>query len=268
MNATVITEWITALAPVLSTAVVVASVFVNKAIIKAETDTQLERYKSQTKDDVNGIIKENIESVKNDLNNDEILTNKIKNDYTKHLKQCSEHKQYLEVKISELFVAIGSINKSIDDMATKHDIYKNNKAFIAHLWNTMKKATEILDKDDQTITLQYFNFIHNRIEEIDKYIRTIGLQKIDSNSFDIKMSQAIMDSKAYCQCLPLDRALVESYFSNKNLCVFRYKKELFKMLNESKRLNNIDGQYKTLTTRWTELLCNEFIRHFFIKGRE
>ena len=251
MSAEIIKGYVEAFAPIISSFVVIVGFFSTKKMLRNEVDVMLTKFEASTENKAREASASTIANTQTAVST--------------HIVECSKYRKEFDTKVGEILVAITALSVDIKEHSTMLGMYDSYKAFIREIQQTIHHSVKVLGHDDAVKATKYLLTIYEHIKTMTKYIEESDIVGCDRLVFDAMMEQAICDSKQIAMELGFDVKKIESYFSRKNLSVHSFKKEFFGMISSAGIVNNVSRQYKTLTIRWTEKLCNEFIRHFFIE---
>ncbi len=239
----------------ISNVVVVGVVFFsmkyNLKNLKTEYDLCLEKYRNSLKDNIKSELIEIFENIKSVVNKHDV--------------------QFLteETLIKEMQLSLSEIKTDVRELnvrSLRHEeslsMYKNNDTFIKEIRETVNHSLEILKDNDKLIAKEYLYIVSNKVCEMIEYINLQGLSTLSRLDFDAFATNSIKECRTkFEQLFGSDKAKV--YFRT-TLPVHNYKVELFNLLDEA-RVNNIDRRFRTLTIKWLEELCANFIRTMYMK---
>jgi len=258
MSVELIKEYVGAISPVLSSIVVVAGFYSTKKMLKSEVDVMLTKFEASTETKA----RESASKVVSDTQKELFATEK---NMEAHLKECEQHRRTFENTVGEILVAVTALSNDIKEHSVALSMYDSYKAFTREIQHTIHHSVKVLGNQDAMMATKYLLGIYEHIKSMTKYIEDNNITGCDKLVFDAMTEQAIADSKLLALELGFDEDKINEYYSRKNMAVHQFKKEFFEMVSSAQIVNNVSRQYRTLTIRWVEKLCNEFIRHFFIE---
>lgn len=250
MSAEIIKGYVEALAPIISSFVVIVGFFSTKKMLRNEVDVMLTKFEASTENKAR-----------------EASASTIANTHTAvstHIAECSKYRKEFDTKVGEILVAVTALSVDIKEHSTMLSMYDSYKAFTREIQHTIHHSVKVLGNQDAIKATKYLLGIYEHIKHMTKYIEDNNITGCDRLVFDAMTEQAIADSKLLALELGFDETRINEYYSRKNMAVHQFKKEFFDMISSAQTVNNVSRQYRTLTIRWVEKLCNEFIRHFFI----
>lgn len=219
--------------------------------LKSDNRADFESFKNDIRGFVEGIITKGLEDVKSSVNKHDIifLDNDIK---------------FNDIKTS--LCLIQGQNQEQTEMLKQHErklsMYNDNECFRKEIRDTVNHSLDVLGGDDKMIAGEYLYMVCQKVIEMVKYVQINGLTTLQITEFDAFTSNATKCCwDKFASLYGSDRA--KSYFKS-TLPVHSYKQELFELIADSK-VNNIERRFRTLTIKWLEELCSNFIRTIYIK---
>lgn len=231
--------------------VIFLSMKYNLKNLRTEYDLCLEKYRNSLKTSITDDIKEILEDIKSVVNRHDI--------------QFLAEKESIK-DVNKTLVVIQNDIKDIRNMSLQHEeslsMYKNNDTFIKEIRETVNHSLDILKDDNKLVAKEYLYVVSNKVCEMIEYINLQGLTTLSRLDFDAFATNSIKECRTkFEQLFGSDKARV--YFRT-TLPVHNYKVELFNLLDDA-RVNNIDRRFRTLTIKWLEELCANFIRTMYMK---
>lgn len=234
------------------TAVIVGfGIYWQSGKLSSDNKAEFEKFKNDIVKLVNDIIKDKIEDIKSVVNKHDIhfLNDEIK------FKDIQVSLQLIQEQNKEQYEFLKAHEKKIG-------MYEDTESLLKEVRETVKHSLDVLPDDDRKIASEYLYCIANKVCEMIKNIQSTSLQSLTRLEFDAFMANSLMECKIkYEQLFGSDN--LNKYF-NKTLPIYQYKEELFDILDD-KTVNNIDRRFRTLTIKWLEELCVNFIRVNYIK---
>jgi len=171
-----------------------------------------------------------------------------------------------ELDYNKALELIQEQNTKQTELLEKHEVklsmYNDNECLLREIRDTVNHSMDILDKDNKLLASEYLYTVSSKVCEIISYIQTNGLTTLSKAEFDGFMINSLKDCEVkFSYIFGSDKA--KAYFRN-TLPVHSYKEELFVLLDDL-RVNNVDRRFRTLTIKWLEELCANFIRTMFFK---
>jgi len=234
------------------TAVIVGfGIYWQSGKLSSDNKAEFEKFKNDIVKLVNEIIKDKLEEIKSVVNKHDI------------------HFLNDEVKFRDIQVSLQLIqdqNKEQYDYLKLHEkkigMYEDTESLLKEVRETVRHSLEVLPCDDRKIASEYLYCIAGKVCEMIKNIQATSLQSLTRLEFDAFMANSLRECQIkYEQLFGSDN--LNKYF-NKTLPIYQYKEELFDILDD-KTVNNIDRRFRTLTIKWLEELCVNFIRVNYIR---
>jgi len=238
-----------------SNAVIIGVVFFsmryNLKNLKTEYDLCLEKYRNSLKDSIKDDIKDILEDIKSVVNRHDV----------QFLTEETLIKE-MQLSLSEIKTDVRELNVRSLQHEESLSMYKNNDTFIKEIRETVNHSLDILKDDNKLVAKEYLYVVSNKVCEMIEYINLQGLTTLSRLDFDAFATNSIKECRTkFEQLFGSDKARV--YFRT-TLPVHNYKVELFNLLDDA-RENNIDRRFRTLTIKWLEELCANFIRTMYMK---
>jgi hypothetical protein len=228
------------------------AIYLQSKKLHSDNRADFEVFKNEVRTLVDTHVKNSLESVKNTINIHDIafLDNEAKfNDIKRSLEliSCQNREQTI------------LLNKHED----KISMYESMDSLLREVRNTVKHSMDILDKNDRLVASEYLYLVSHKVCEMIEYVQGQGLITLSRLEFDAFMVNTLNECKTkFANLFGVDKA--SAYFRNQ-LPIYNYKEELFKLLDDSS-VNNIERRFRTLTIKWLEELCANFIRIMYMKG--
>jgi len=228
------------------------AIYLQSKKLHSDNRADFEVFKNEVRELVENHIKDSIESVKSSINTHDII-------FLDNETKFNDIKRSLEL--------ISCQNKEQTRILSKHEdkisMYESLDSFLREIRNTVNHSMDILNKNDKLTASEYLYLISHKACEIVEYVQGQGLLTLSRLEFDAFMVNTLNECKSkFASLWGTDKA--SAYFRNQ-LPIYSYKEELFKLLDDPS-VNNIERRFRTLTIKWLEELCANFIRTMYMKG--
>jgi len=248
--------------PIIAGTIIVIGMFLNSKVFKAENRASMEAFKNDVTDKINGLFTGKLEDIKSVLNQHDIDLLTEKTEIKEINISLSAIRETLTFQYNKLENAISEQTKLLHEHENKLSMYDNFDCFLREIRKTVNHSLDILSEQERIIAKEYLYTVSAKVCDMVEFIHTQGLTTLSKIDFDAMTSNSIHDCKEkFSHIYGSDKT--EQYFKNIT-AVYEYKKELFKLI-EDEKVNNIERRYKTLTLKWFETLCANFIRIMYIK---
>lgn len=219
--------------------------------LKSDNRADFEVWKNNIRELVNSLLKESLEDIKSEINKHDIyfLNNENKfNDLKASLQLISEQ----NVQQTKL----------LEKHEVKLSMYNDTECLLKEVRETVNHSMDILSKEDKQLASEYLYLVSAKTCEMLSYISQQGLLTLSRLELDVFTSNAVNDCRTKFEYLfGSDKA--KAYFKSM-LPIHSYKEQLFQLLDDA-TVNNIERRFRTLTIRWLEELCANFIRYMYLK---
>ena len=219
--------------------------------LKSDNRADFEVFKNEVRELVNSLLSSSLNDIKSEINKHDVyfLDNENKfNDLKQSLLLISEQNN----KQTAL----------LEKHESKLSMYNDSECLLKEVRETVNHSMDILSIDDKRLASEYLYLVSAKVCEMLTYIQQQGLLTLSRLELDAFTSNAINDCRVKFEHLfGSDKA--KAYFRT-TLPVHSYKEELFMLLDDA-TVNNIERRFRTLTIKWLEELCVNFIRTMYLK---